>query len=349
MELRHLRYFIAVAEELHFGRAAQRLRITQPPLSFQIQALERELGVQLFIRGRTIELTEPGRVLLEEARRTIEAADGAARAARAAGRSTAGRIRVGYPAMTVSDLVPNALRTFQRRHPDVAIEPVVAHTGAHLEALAAGELDVAFISGGSSGEDLHFHALHQEPFVLAVHAGHDLAGELGGGGVVALERLAREPIVLFPRSLEPSLYYYLLNDVLGRSRVAPRVSLEATTVQSTYSAVAAGLGVAFTIESTASVMAVPGVAHLPFASPPPLFRHGVAWRQGGEATTVRDFLCVLDELAARSHTPAANGNGNRNGNGRRARNGNGGPVAPVAPVIAALADRAGVDGIAATG
>jgi DNA-binding transcriptional LysR family regulator len=348
MELRHLRYFIAVAEELHFGRAAQRLRITQPPLSFQIQSLERELGVQLFIRGRTIELTEPGRVLLDEARRTIEAADSAARAARAAGRSTAGRLKVGYPAMTVSGLVPNALRTFQLCHPDVAVEPVVAHTGAHLDALAAGELDVAFICGGTSGPGLHFHALHTEPFVLAVKHDHALATELGEGGGVGLDRLAGEPIVLFPRSLEPSLYYYLLNDVLGRSRVAPDVALEATTVQSTYSAVAAGLGVAFTIQSTADVMTVPGVAHLPFDSPPPVFRHGVAWRSGSEASTVRDFLCVLEELAAKVPVPVGNGNGlvkPAGGRGRPVRNG----APAVAPVIAALAEPTGLDGIVATG
>src|SRR5215212_1046346 len=105
MELRHLRYFIAVAEELHFGRAAQRLRITQPPLSFQIQALERELGVQLFVRGR--------RVLL---------ADAGARAAQQAGMTVNGRLRVGYPAAGVFELPPQALRTFQERFPQVGTE-----------------------------------------------------------------------------------------------------------------------------------------------------------------------------------------------------------------------------------
>src|SRR3982751_1764589 len=135
MELRHLRYFIVVAEELHFGRAAERLRITQPPLSFQIQALERELGVQLFIRGRRVELTEAGRALLAKARETIEAADAAARAAQQAGLLINGRPRGGYPAAGVFELPPLALRTFQERFPNVGVETVVAMTGAHLEAL----------------------------------------------------------------------------------------------------------------------------------------------------------------------------------------------------------------------
>ncbi|HXQ54446.1 MAG TPA: LysR family transcriptional regulator, partial [Actinomycetes bacterium] len=154
MELRHLRYFIAVAEELHFGRAAERLRITQPPLSFQIQALERELGVQLFIRGRRVELTEAGRALLAKARETIEAADAAARAAQQAGLLINGRLRVGYPAAGVFELPPLALRTFQERFPNVGVETVVASTGAHLDALEAERLDVAFVRVGVLDREL---------------------------------------------------------------------------------------------------------------------------------------------------------------------------------------------------
>ena len=148
MELRHLRYFIAVAEELHFGRAAERLRITQPPLSFQIQSLERELGVRLLVRGRRVELTEAGRALLDKARHAIEAADAAARAAQQASTAVSGRLRIGYPATGIFELPPLALRSFAERFPDVGLETVVAPTGAHLEALEAKQLDVAFVRLG---------------------------------------------------------------------------------------------------------------------------------------------------------------------------------------------------------
>jgi DNA-binding transcriptional LysR family regulator len=294
MELRHLRYFIAVAEELHFGRAAERLRITQPPLSFQIQSLERELGVRLFVRGRRVQLTEAGRALLAKARETIEAADAAARAAQQAGLLVNGRLRVGYPAAGVFELPPLALRTFQERFPDVGVETVVASTGAHLEALASERLDVAFVRVGVlDREAMHFRALQPEPLLLAVPEDHALARL----PLVPVERLAGEPIVLFPHQLEPLLYRYLVSDVLGRSRVAPSVVLEATTLESALSAVAARLGVAFVGEQMARIFAMPGVVYRPLAPPAPLCRLGVAWRQDADSNAVRWFLEVLDELA----------------------------------------------------
>ena len=312
MELRHLRYFIAVAEELHFGRAAERLRITQPPLSFQIQSLERELGVQLFIRGRRIQLTEAGRALLAKAREAIEAADAAARAAQQAGLIINGRLRVGYPAAGVFELPPLALRTFQERFPDVGVETVVGSTGEHLEALGADRLDVAFVRiGVLDGELMQFKPLQPEPLLLAVPEDHALARL----PAVPVECLAGEPIVLFPPALEPLLYRYLVTDVLGRSRVAPSVVLEATTLESACSAVAAGLGVAFVGEPLARIFAMPGVVYRPLAPPPPLSRMGVAWRQDAASNTVRWFLEVLDDLAeaaggvGRPEVPAAVRNG----------------------------------------
>jgi DNA-binding transcriptional LysR family regulator len=294
MELRHLRYFIAVAEELHFGRAAERLRITQPPLSFQIQSLERELGVRLLHRGRQVELTEAGRALLGKARHAIEAADAAARAAQQAGIAVSGRLRVGYPAAGIFDLPPLALRSFQERFCDVEVQTVVAPTGAHLEALAAKQLDVAFVRlGVLDRETMGYRTLQAEPLALAAPEGHPLARL----PVVPVGRLAGEPIILFPYALEPLLYRYLVTDVLGRSRVAPTVAFEAPTLESACSAVAARLGVAFVSESFARIFAIPGVAYRPFAPPPPLSSLGVAWRQDSAASAVRCFLEVLDELA----------------------------------------------------
>jgi DNA-binding transcriptional LysR family regulator len=313
MELRHLRYFIAVAEELHFGRAAERLRITQPPLSFQIQSLERELGVRLFVRGRRVQLTEAGRALLAKARETIEAADAAARAAQQAGLLVNGRLRVGYPAAGVFELPPLALRTFQERFPNIGVETVVASTGSHLEGLAAEQLDVAFVRVGVlDREAMQFRALQPEPLLLAVPEGHALARL----PVVPVARLAGEPIVLFPYAQEPLLYRYLVTDVLGRSRVAPSVVLEATTLESAASAVAARLGVAFVGEPMARIFAMPGVVYRPFAPPTPLSRLGVAWRQDADTNAVPRFLDVLDELAGaagpeRRLHPAVSGDARR--------------------------------------
>jgi DNA-binding transcriptional LysR family regulator len=308
MELRHLRYFIAVAEELHFGRAAARLRITQPPLSLQIQSLERELGVQLLVRGRTTVLTDAGRAFLEKARWAIEAADDAARAAQQARRSPSGRLRLGYPATVVRELAPLAVRMFRQWFPEVVLEPTVAPTGAHLEALRADQLDLAFVCGGVlDHEAMAFRPVHHEPLLLALPEDHPLTRV----PAVRVEQLTGEPIVLFPRSHEPVLYHHLVTDVLGRSRVAPTIVLEATTLESTYGAVAAKLGLAFTAESTARVLRIPGVVHRPFTAPPPMLRQGVAYRREAGADTIGAFLGLLDELTAslrpRPHSGSAAG------------------------------------------
>src|SRR4051812_5921682 len=237
MELRHLRYFIAVAEELHFGRAAERLRITQPPLSYQIQSLERELGVQLFVRGRTIELTDAGTAFLEKARWALQAADDAARAAQAARTAPAGRLRVGYPALTAGALAPEAMRRFSERFPSIEVDPAAGHTGDHLPALDAERLDLGFVCGGvPDAQTVRFRSVETEPLLLAIPAGH----QLSGSALLRVEQLAGQPMILFPRSLEPLLHWHLVTDVLGGARVAPLVALEAASAQSTASAVAAG-------------------------------------------------------------------------------------------------------------
>jgi DNA-binding transcriptional LysR family regulator len=295
MELRHLRYFVAVAEELHFGRAARRLHITQPPLSQQIQLLERELGVKLFVRGRKIQLTEAGRVFLEEGRRTLEVAERAARAARAAGAGAAARLRIGYPAATLFELVPTALRTLAERFPDVGVEAIAGHAGGLLSALHDDQLDVAFLTmRAHDSEAVCFRLLHREPLLLAMPDDHRLADR----GPVALEDLFKEPMILLPRALDPIVHEYLVDLVVADTPAAPLIVHEAITLESAYSAVAARLGVAVVAESTARIMAVGGVAHRPFAPPQPVLELGVAWPHRRTSTAVRSFLVIVAELTA---------------------------------------------------
>ncbi len=293
MELRHLRYFVAVAEELHFGRAAQRLHITQPPLSQQIQLLERELGVKLFVRGRKIQLTEAGRVFLDEARRTIEVAERAARAARAAGAGAATRLRIGYPTATLFELVPAALRTFTKRCPDVGVEAVAGHAGGLLSALCDDQLDVAFLTmNRHDSEVVCCKLVHREPLLLAIPEDHPLARQ----GAVALRDLAEEPMILLPHAPD-ALDEQLLTAVPADARVTPLMVREAITVESAYSAVAAKLSVAVVAESTARTMVVGGVVHRPFAPPQPVLELSVAWPRRRTSTAVRSFLMIVTELA----------------------------------------------------
>jgi DNA-binding transcriptional LysR family regulator len=296
MELRQLRYFIAVAQELHFGRAAQRLHITQPPLSQQIQSLERELGVELLLRGRHLSLTEAGRIFLEEACRVTTTADRAVSAARATGERTS-RLHVGFPATVAPEIAALAIRTYRERYPEAGVSTTVAQTGEHLEALRTRQVHLAFVRIAAPEDDaMCFRQLQTEALHLVMSEEHPLARM----STVTVEQLANESIVLFPRSLDPTLHDYIVTDVCGRAGVELSVILEATTLESTLGAVRAKLGVAFIPTSTARALPFLGLAYRPLATTAPALKVGAAWRRDTAitSTALRAFLAVIDEIVS---------------------------------------------------
>jgi DNA-binding transcriptional LysR family regulator len=203
VELRHLRYFIAVAEELNFSRAAERLHMAQPPLSAAIRQLERELGVDLFIRTtREVRLTDAGRAFLRGARRTLADADRAAEDARRAGAGELGRLRIAYSWSTRFETLPALGRAFRASHPDVELlaqEMWNARMGA---AFANGSIDLAISLCPEIAPELELAPIRKERLVALLPEAHPLAGEQA----IPLSALADEEFVLFPREIAPRLH-----------------------------------------------------------------------------------------------------------------------------------------------
>ncbi|MGL4963609.1 MAG: LysR family transcriptional regulator [Inquilinus sp.] len=266
IELRHLRYFVAVAEEGHVTRAAERLGMQQPPLSQQIKALEQALGVPLLHRlPRGVRPTESGLVLLAEARAILAQLDRALETVRRTGRGEQGRIAVGFTSSAAfHPFVSAAIRGFREAAPQVEMAMEEASTGELVEALRAERLDAAFIRspvGDAAG--LVVEPLLDEPMVAVVPAGHALAA---GPDPIPLSALAEEPFVLYRRPSGPGLY----DSIIAACRAAgfsPRIAQEAPRLVSTLSLVEAGLGVSIIPASMARLDAG-GVATLRLAAPP---------------------------------------------------------------------------------
>lgn len=238
IDLRRLRCFIAVAEELHFGRAAARLGMAQPPLTQQIQKLEAALGCLVFLRQpRRTTLTEAGVVLLEEARRLLSEFDVAIERARRAGRGETGQLTVGVPPSVMLTKLPSAIRKYRERFPGVRFTLRELSTTAIEAALAAGQIDIGFLRGGASGAfTVEFE--FAEGLVAILPAQHALASRPR----LALRYLAREPFVFFPRRLGEAFYDQLLHYCV-EAGFTPRVVQEATQWQSVVTFVEAGMGV----------------------------------------------------------------------------------------------------------
>ena len=295
MELRHLRYFVAVAEELHLGRAAERLRIAQPPLSRQIRDLEREVGTPLFERvPRGVELTPAGRAFLPEARLTLAQAERAQRSARRAAQGETGRLRVGF-VETAADaaVLPDVLGFFRMHLPDVGVSLFEMDALQQAEALRTERIDLGILHSlpADAAQWLRVEPVYDDPIVAAVPQTHALAGRAR----LTLKELAAESFVLFPRPAAPVLY----DALIARCRAAgfsPRVVQEAAGWHTLAGLVAAGVGVAFVPESLAELRR-PGVVYAPLRGLRVELRMVAAWKRGARSPVRERFVTTLRTIA----------------------------------------------------
>jgi DNA-binding transcriptional LysR family regulator len=299
MELRHLRYFIAVAEEGNVSRAAERLGIQQPPLSQQIKAIERQLDVQLFRRkARGIELTEAGHALLDEARATLAQFDHAVEATQRTARGEQGRICVGVTATApFHPFVPRVIRAFREAFPLVALTLEECLSDELVGRLRNERMDAAFIrTSVVDPEGLVINPLLEEPMLVALPSEHVLSGSNGSGeAAISLKRLAGETFILYG---PPGTGMY--DATIAACRAAgfsPRVGQQAPRITSTLSLIAAGLGISL-VPASLQRMNMDGVAYRRLTGTvQPKAALNLASRRGDASGVVRQFLTLVKRAA----------------------------------------------------
>lgn len=301
MELRHLRYFVAVAEELNFSRAAGRMYLSQPALSQQIRKLEESLGVKLFNRTRRqVELTEAGEVFLEGSRRALMQIENSVRAAREVGGVESHHLRVGFPEYANHTAVADMLQTFQRRYPYVELEEyemfTLQQTLQQVQELREGRLDAGFLLAPVVDDALATRRVLDIELVAALPEDHPLAAN----DELPMGVLADERIILFSRRFHPYCYDYVVRcceeagfepDVVQRNE--PQLYSGATT----YRMVASGVGIGIVARPMVSPSRLPGVVFRPLQEPSPVLELAVTWRREDPSPNLRAFLEVVWEFA----------------------------------------------------
>lgn len=292
MELRQLRFFVVLAEELHFRRAATRAHITQPAFSEQIRRLELELGVRLFDRtSHYVRLTEPGRLFREEVIKALEQVDHAATVAGQAGRGEVGCVRVGFSGTAASELTPRIVRGFGERFPAVTVSLHSFDLTDPSAGLASDEVDVAFVCPPVDGQDaFELITLGTERRVAILPDDHRLALESS----LRIEQLLGESWVAGPRAARVARDFSLA--VEHRAGVPPRIAAEVTTLDELLASVAAGMGVALVPEAEARFHAHPGVVFVVVRDLPPA-TVAIAYRCGETAPLVHEFVAVAGREA----------------------------------------------------
>jgi DNA-binding transcriptional LysR family regulator len=287
MELRHVRYFLAVAEEGHFTRAAAKVGIGQPPLSQQIKDLEAEIGTRLFHRvAHGAELTAAGEAFRERVKEMPALAEQATRAARRASRGEIGSLRVGFTSSSAFNaVVPAAIREFRRAYADVDLTLEEADAPRLVADLQEGSLDAVFLRPSAAlSEAFQLRLLSEEPMIAALPASHPVAAQQE----IDLAALKEDPFLLFPRPIGPALY----DSIIGACQKAgfdPVIGQLAPHIASVITLVAADLGVSI-VPASMSQLQISGVAYRAIAGEAPIARLALAHRRGETSAIVRNFI-----------------------------------------------------------
>ena len=300
MELRHLRYFSVLAEELHFGRAARRLSISQPPLSVAIRQLEESVGARLFERNsKEVRLTHAGEALRISARRLLLQAEEAALEARDVAAGSAGRLRIGFVGAMLYRGLPQALRAFQARHPAVRITLAELNSGVQIAELLHDRLDLGFVHTSRMPPELQHRLLLSEPFVCCLPSGHALARKR----VLAPADLRNQPFVLFSRGASPDYHERILS-ICADAGFLPEVRHEVRHWLAVVSLVSQGMGVAL-VPQAMRHSALRGAVFRPLdRAVAQSEAHGV-WRSGPPNVLAERLLQgVAESLAAEARSQA---------------------------------------------
>ncbi|OUL19512.1 LysR family transcriptional regulator [Nostoc sp. RF31YmG] len=285
MELRHLRYFVTLAEELHFGKAAEKLHIAQPPLSQQIRQLEQELGFELFHRTkRNVQLTEAGQVFLVEVQQILQQLQQAVQIGRQTNRGEMGQLVVGFVSTAAYNILPIILKYFRSRVPGVSLELHELTTDQQLEWLREGRMDVGFIRPPVEDKTFSWEIIFQESLIVALPETHWLANQSD----VSLTSLANEPFILFPRKLAPGLYDLVIS-LCQQAGFSPSVAQEAIQMQTIVSLVAGEMGVAIAPESLQNLQRT-GVVYKNIQESTPKAAIAMICRKIEKSPTVQRFL-----------------------------------------------------------
>ncbi|MBD2058147.1 LysR family transcriptional regulator [Oculatella sp. FACHB-28] len=291
MEFRQLKYFIAVAEELHFGRAAESLHLSQPALSKQIQALEDGLQIQLLERTKHwVKLTAAGQKFLETARRILRDVDEGIQVTRQVAEGQIGKVRIGLTEATLFCLGTSILKRC-REYPQVDLILVSGGTEAHVESLRTHQIDIGFVYLPIREPALQVDLLYEENYVAALPTAHRLAKQKQ----IPLQALADEPLIFYPRSLAPVLYTNFIKSC-EQAGFVPNVVQEAELAQTRLGLAAAGAGITFVLEDMQNLNAK-GVIYRPLIGDFPRLKLAIARRQTETSPVVLEFLKGLKTIA----------------------------------------------------
>lgn len=293
IELRHLRYFLAVAEQLHFGRAAARMQIAQPPLSQQIRKLEQSLGVELFFRTRRrVELSPAGEALVPEAQRALAQAERAMRVAQRAGRGESGTLSIGFIPSADLEVLPRVLREWCRSYPEVELKLRTMLPAAQIDALRDGSIHVGFVRGPADEPGLAVEPILREPLVAALPSRHRLARSAR----VRIADLASDVMILFPRRDAPA-YYDIIIGACQAAGFTPRL-LHPGSLQTNLALVSAGLGVSL-MPASIRVLRRAGVQYRPLVAPAPSVEMAMIYRTDERSAVFSAFLTVARAVLGR--------------------------------------------------